>query len=154
MTTDDVKAPWSLRSTLIAVADLERSIEFYGELGPFRVMAREDAVAVVGDVTTTSPVLALRETRGRHQARHGPQSLGVRSITFNVGSTEEIDRIESFLRSRDLFTDRRQVRDGASDLLRGRDPDNMPLLFVHYAADTIGSDYYEEAIGLFYTLDA
>ena len=41
-------------------------------------------------------------------------------MTFNVGSPGELDRIESFLRSRDLFTDRRQIADGASDLLRAR----------------------------------
>ena len=40
MTTDHVAQPWALRSTLIAVADLNRSIEFYGELGPFAVVAR------------------------------------------------------------------------------------------------------------------
>jgi hypothetical protein len=154
MTTEDDTKPWALRSTLVAVSDLERSIAFYGELGPFGVIAREDAIAVLGDVAPSAPVLALRETSSRHQTRHGQQSLGVRSMTFNVGSREEIDRIESFLRSRDLFTDRRQVHDGASDLVRGRDPDNLPLLFSYYEADTIGADYYEEAIGLFYSLDA
>jgi hypothetical protein len=154
MSTDEVTQPWTLRSTLVAVSNLERSIAFYGELGPFGVIAREDTVAVVGDVTPSAPVLALRETSSRHQTRHGQQSLGVRSMTFNVGSREEIDRIETFLRSRDLFTDRRQVHNGASDLLRGRDPDNLPLLFAYYAADTIGAEYYQEAIGLFYSLDA
>lgn len=154
MSTNDVTQPWTLRSTLVAVADLERSVDFYSQLGPFEVIAREDAVAVLGGVSPASVVITLRETRSHHQARHGPQSLGVRSMTFNVGSRQEVDRVESFLRSRDLFTDRRQVHDGASDLLRGRDPDNLPLLFVYYAADTIGPDYYQEAIGLFYSLDA
>ncbi len=75
-------------------------------------------------------------------------------MTFNVGSPGELDRIESFLRNRDLFTDRRQIADGASDLLRGRDPDNLPLVFVFYAKDTIGSEYYESVISLFYSMDA
>jgi hypothetical protein len=75
-------------------------------------------------------------------------------MTFNVGSLGELNRIESFLRSRELFTDRRPIADGASDLLRGRDPDNLPLVFVCYEKDTIGSDYYESAISLFYSLDA
>ena len=30
MTTDHVAQPWALRSTLVAVADLDRSIGFYG----------------------------------------------------------------------------------------------------------------------------
>ena len=154
MTTDQVAQPWTLRSTLVAVSDVDRSIEFYGELGPFGVVAREDAIAVVGDASPGSLTLVLRETRGLHQVRHGPQSLGLRSMTFNVGSSAEIDRIESFLRSRDLFTDRRQIADGASDILRGRDPDNLPLAFVSYATDTIGPEYYESVIGMFYSMDA
>ena len=128
MTTDHVVQPWALRSNLIAVADLDRSVEFYGELGPFGVVAREDAIAVVGDASPGSLTLVLRETRGLHQVRHGQQSLGLRSMTFNVGSSAELDRIEAFLRDRDLFTDRRQIADGASDLMRGRDPDNLPLV--------------------------
>jgi hypothetical protein len=154
MTTDHVAQPWALRSNLIAVADLDRSVEFYGELGPFGVVAREDAIAVVGDASPGSLTLVLRETRGLHQVRHGQQSLGLRSMTFNVGSSAELDRIESFLRDRDLFTDRRQIADGASDLMRGRDPDNLPLAFVSYVKDTIGPEYYESVISIFYSMDA
>jgi hypothetical protein len=154
MTSDHVAQPWTLRSTLVAVGDLDRSVAFYGELGPFEVIARDDAIAVLGGASPGSVVLVLRETRSSHQTRHGPQSLGLRSMTFNVGSQAELDRIESFLRSRDLFTDRRHVGNDASDLLRGRDPDNLPLVFVCYAKDMIGADYYEAAINLFYSLDA
>ena len=154
MTNDHAAQPWTLRSTLVAVADIDRSVGFYGELGPFEVITRDDAIAILGDASPASVVLVLRETRGLHQTRHGPQSLGLRSMTFNVGSLGELDRIESFLRSRDLFTDRRKIADGASDLLRGRDPDNLPLVFVCYTKDTIGPEYYESAIGLYYSLDA
>jgi hypothetical protein len=154
MTSDQVAQPWTLRSTLVAVGDLDRSVAFYGQLGPFEVIARDDAIAVLGNASPGSVVLVLRETRSRHQIRHGQQSLGLRSITFNVGSLGELDRIESFLRGRDLFTDRRPIAEGASDLLRGRDPDNLPLVFVCYEKDTIGTDYYEAAISLFYSLDA
>ena len=154
MTNDHAAQPWTLRSTLVAVADIDRSVGFYGELGPFEVITRDDAIAILGDASPASVVLVLRETRGLHQTRHGPQSLGLRSMTFNVGSLGELDRIESFLRSRDLFTDRRKIADGASDLFRGRDPDNLPLVFVCYTKDTIGPEYYESAIGLYYSLDA
>ncbi len=85
MTTDRAAQPWTLRSTLVAVGELERSVAFYGELGPFAVIARDDAIAVLGDASPGSVVLILREARGRHQTRHGPQSLGLRSMTFNVG---------------------------------------------------------------------
>ncbi len=155
MPTDPVAQPWALRSTLIAVADLDRSVAFYRELGPFDEIVRQDAVAVLGGVTQASIVIILREARGIHQTRHGQQSLGLRSITFNVGSLGELDRIESVLRGRELFTSRRQIADGAAELMRGRDPDNMPLVFVCFAEnETIGPDYYRAIADLVYSLDA
>ncbi len=154
MPTDQVAQPWTIRSTLIAVADLERSVAFYRELGPFDQIARDDAVAVLGDASPASITLVLRETRSMHQTRHGQQSLGLRSITFNVGSLAELDRIETMLRERNLFTARRRTIDGASDLLSGRDPDNLPLTFVCYTAGaTLGDDYYQEVVNLVYSLD-
>ncbi len=155
MPADDIAQPWAIRSTLIAVADLERSVAFYRELGPFDEIAREGAVAVLGHTSPASVVLILRELPGVHHTRHGQQSLGLRSITFNVGSLGELDRVESLLRSRGLLASRRQVADGASELMRGRDPDNMPLVFVCYdESRTIGSDYYRSIASLFYSMDA
>ena len=111
-------------------------------------------MAVLGDVAPTSAVLLLHEPRSLHQTRHGQQSLGLRSITFNVGSIAELDRIESALRSQDHFTDRRRIDDGASELLRGRDPDNLPLVFVSYTTDTVGPEYYRSIVNLIYSMDA
>ena len=94
-------------------------------------------------------------TRNIRQTRPGPQSLGLRSIVFNIGSTAELDRIESVLRKHDLFTSRRSISDGASDLLRGRDPDNLPLAFVCYQEGIVlGPDYYRKVTDLMYSLDA
>jgi hypothetical protein len=152
--TDPAVQPWTLRSTLIAVSDLERSVAFYRRLGPFDVIADGDGVAVLGDVSPGSAVLLLRETRSLHQMRHGQQSLGLRSITFNVGPLSELDRIESVLRSGDHFTERRHVDDASSEIIRGRDPDNLPLAFVSYSTDTVGPEYYSSIINLIYAMDA
>jgi catechol 2,3-dioxygenase-like lactoylglutathione lyase family enzyme len=154
MTNDHAAPPWAVRTVLIAVADLERSIAFYRELGPFDLIVREDAVAVLGDESPASLILILRERRGTNQARHGQQSLGVRVVTFNTGSVEELDRIEAMLRGRDLFTARQSMADGASDLLRGRDPDNLPLVFVCYARESLGAEYYKTFTTLIYSMDA
>ena len=154
MPADHIAPSWAIRSALVAVADLDRSTTFYRELGQFDEIFREDAVVVLGGSSPESIVLILRETRGI-QTRHGQQSLGIRSITFNVRSVSELDRIEALLRDRNLFTTRRHIADDASELLRGRDPDNLPLVFVCYAKDkTIGSDYYRAIVRLMYTLDA
>jgi catechol-2,3-dioxygenase len=152
--TDPAGELWTLRSTLIAVSDLERSVAFYGQLGPFNVIAEGDGVAVLGDESPRAAVLLLRETRSLHQMRHGQQSLGLRSITFNVGSLAELDRIESTLKSRDSFTERRRIDDDASELIRGRDPDNLPLVFVSYSTDTVGPEYYRTIVNLIYSMDA
>ena len=154
MPTDHVAQPWAIRSTLVAVADLERSVPFYRELGPFDEVAREDAVVILGDVSSASVFLILRETRSIHRVRHGQQSLGLRSITFNVGSLGELDRIESVLQGHDLLTSRRRIADGASDLILGRDPDNLPLVFVSYAdGKALGPSYYQSVAALVYSLD-
>ena len=154
MPTDDVTAPWTIRSTLVAVSDLDRSVAFYRELGPFDEIVREDAVAMLGDVSPASIALILREMRSSHLTRHGQQSLGLRSINFNVGSFRELDRIESVLRHHELFTSRRKVADGASEILLGRDPDNLPLVFICYAENTsLGPDYFRAIANLVYSLD-
>jgi catechol 2,3-dioxygenase-like lactoylglutathione lyase family enzyme len=154
MPSDHDAQPWAIRSTLVTVGDLDRSVAFYRDLGPFDEVAREEAVVVLGGVSPTSIVLILRETRGFHQARHGQQSLGLRSIAFNVGSIGELDRIESVLRGRHLFTSRRQISDGAAELLLGRDPDNLPLVFICYTEDqSLGPEYYRTVVNLVYSLD-
>jgi hypothetical protein len=151
---DHVAQSWAIRSTLLAVGDLDRSIAFYRELGPFDELAREDAVAVLGHVSPASILLILRDTRSAHNTRHGQQSLGLRAITFNVGSLGELDRIESVLRGQDRFTSRQQIADGASELLRGRDPDNLPLVFVCFSPDEpFGPDYFRTIAHMVYSLD-
>ena len=100
MPADHAEQPWAIRSTLIAVSDLDRSVAFYQELGPFDVIAREQAVAVLGKVSPAAVGVILRQTERIDQGRQGQQSLGLRSEIFNLGSLAELDRIESFLRGR------------------------------------------------------
>jgi hypothetical protein len=153
MVADDAEPPWAIRSTLVAVSDLERSIAFYQELGPFDVIAREQAVAVLGKVSPSAVGVILRQTEHIDEGRQGQQALGLRSEIFNLGSLTELNRIESFLRSRNLFSARRNSADDASNFILGRDPDNLPLVFVYYANDTLGADYYEKMIELVYSID-
>jgi hypothetical protein len=153
MPADQLARPWAIRSTLVVVADLDRSVAFYRELGPFEEIIREDGVAVVGGVSPSSISLILREARSI-QARRGQQSLGLRSITFNVGRASELDRIEAMLRVHGLFTSRHPLANGESEVLRGRDPDNSPLVFICYAeGKTLGPDYYRAVANLAHSLD-
>jgi catechol 2,3-dioxygenase-like lactoylglutathione lyase family enzyme len=155
MPVDDAVPRWVIRSTLVVVADLDRSVDFYREIGKFEEIDRVDAVAVLGDSPPASILLILREMRSMQTARHGQQSLGLRSITFNVRSQSELDRVESVLRDRDLFTSRRRITDGPSEVVSGRDPDNLPVVFACYADDeAFGADYYRTVANLAYSLDA
>jgi hypothetical protein len=154
MPADHVEQLWAIRSTLVAVSDLDRSVAFYQGLGPFDVIAREQAVAVLGRVSPAAMGVILRQTERVDEGRQGQQSLGLRSEIFNLGSLAELDRIESFLRSRDLFTARRNSADNASDFVIGRDPDNLPLVFVSYSTDTVGPEYYKTIVNLIYSMDA
>jgi catechol 2,3-dioxygenase-like lactoylglutathione lyase family enzyme len=144
--------PWTIRTTLIAVGDLERSVAFYQDVCGFEEVAREDAVAVLGGGSPRSAILILRESRSTHHIRHGQQSLGLRSITFNVGSKAELDRVESALRDRELLTSRQSMADGAAELVSGRDPDNQPLVFL-YHGNELGPDYYQAVARMVYSLD-
>jgi hypothetical protein len=154
MPADHVAQPWNIRSALVAVADLEQSIAFYRELGPFDVLLREDDVALLGDPSPESFGLILRQTSSIYPTRHGQQSLGLRFITFNIGSPGELDRLESQLRKSGHFTERRHIADGAAEVILGRDPDNLPLVFVYYSNDMLGADYYRTVASLVFSLDA
>ena len=110
-------------------------------------------MAVLGQVSPAAVGVILRQTERIDQGRQGQQALGLRSEIFNLGSLAELNRIESFLRGRDLFVARRNNPDGVSDFVVGRDPDNLPLVFVYYAEDTLGADYYMKMIDLVYSID-
>ena len=76
MSTENPPNRWNIRSTLVAVADLGRSVAFYRELGPFEEIFREDAVAVLGETSPASIALILRETQGNHPDPSGPTVAG------------------------------------------------------------------------------
>ncbi len=153
MATDHIAEPWTIRSTLIAVTELDRSLAFYRELGPFEEVAREDTVVVLGVMPAGSMFLILREMPSLHGVRHGQQSLGLRSVTFNVRSVGELDRVESVLRDHGHFTRRWKIVD-AAEAVTGRDPDNLPLVFVCFdESKVLESDYYRTVAGLGHSLD-
>jgi catechol 2,3-dioxygenase-like lactoylglutathione lyase family enzyme len=141
----------TVRSMLVAVADLDRAVSFYRELGPFDETDRDEGVSVLGGVWPSSMALILRETKGAH---YGPQSLGVRSINFSVETRDELDRIESFLRPQGLFTTRETLGEGFSEFIAGHDPDDLPLVFVwNRTTDPLDMNYFHTIATLTYSLD-
>jgi hypothetical protein len=154
MVTDHLAEPWALRSALITVTELDRSFAFYREIGPFEEIVRDDTVAVLGQPPRGSMFIILRQVQSRHAVRHGQDSLGVRSLTFNVKAIGELDRIESLLREHGAFTRRWTMADGAAELMTGRDPDNLPLAFGSYdESRLVGTEYYGAVAGFVHSLD-
>jgi hypothetical protein len=154
MVTDHLAEPWAIRSTLVSVTKLDRSLAFYREIGPFEEIARDETVAVIGQPPRGSMFIILRQVQSQHAVRHGQDSLGVRSMTFNVRAVGELDRIEPILRQQGLFTRRWQMADGAAELMTGRDPDNLPLAFGSYdESRLIGTEYYGAVAGFVHSLD-
>ena len=153
MPTDAAVKPWTLRSTLIAVSDLERSVAFYGELGPFHVIAEGDGVGRSRWCPPTSAVLLLRETRSLHQTRHGQQSLGLRSITFNVGSLAELNRISPPYGAK-TTSPTVGTSTTAPPSSYGVGIRTTCRWSSSPSTDTVGPEYYRTIVNMIYSMDA
>lgn len=145
---------WSLRSVLISVRDLQRSIDFSGDLVGLREVAREGEVVVLCNPPDTSFALMLRQA-GRLATRHGQQALGARALSFEVGSMEELDRVEERLQASGMFRARRPLdADESFPLVLGHDPDGLPLVFLTYeGAGSLTALHYRHVAAIMYTLD-
>jgi catechol 2,3-dioxygenase-like lactoylglutathione lyase family enzyme len=134
---------WWLDAMLIIVSDLDRSVQFYTDVCGLQEIVREPGHALLGLETTGSPALALRQA-GRGGVRGGQQTLGIRGCSFRVGTDDELDRVEAGLRSRSAFQDRQRCgQSGRVQLVRGHDPDRLPLGFLSYEPPLTADDYRE-----------
>jgi hypothetical protein len=117
-------------------------------------------VRTVNPTRRTNTTGYVRDTGGRRQAYRdavhpGLEALGVRTLSRDVGSFAELDRVEQRLRALDAFTDR-QIIGGAErfEAVRGLDPDRLPLAFVaQQAARTMTAADYERAWTGLYGMD-
>ena len=105
----DDTSGWSLRSVLISVSNLDRSVPFYEDVMSIREMQRDGQLAILGS-DMGSLMLILREA-SRGTVHSGQQSLGLRTFSCNVTSHAELDRVEERLLARGAFRDRQQIGD-------------------------------------------
>lgn len=143
---------WSLRSVLITVSDLDRSLQFYADVCGLQQILRDPDAALLGGTDTESLTLDLRQAS--HNAVHaGQQLLGLRACSFYVGSDAELDRVEERLSAWSAFQARQQLgENGRVGLVRGHDPDRLPLAFVSYEPPLGGAEY-QSLISLIYGWD-
>ena len=151
---DDDVPVWSVRSVLLSVRDLDRSTTFYQAVLHLREVLRQDRVAVLAGDERPPFTLFLR--RAHPDAVHfGQEALGVRSLTYDVGSLAELERVEKGLRAFDAFRDRRSPPETAGyQWVRGYDPDRFPLSFLAYeSGKTVSHEDLRRAMAQMYAVD-
>ena len=87
----------TVMGSLASVRDLDRSIAFYQEVAQLTLKGRSERIAAL--LLYTSPrhqVLVLRQAEGT-TGRSGRNSLGVRTLMFELETTDELDAIETRL---------------------------------------------------------
>jgi catechol 2,3-dioxygenase-like lactoylglutathione lyase family enzyme len=144
---------WSIRSALVGVADLDRSLAFYEDVTNLHQILREDRMVVLGGGETSSFTLYLRYTR---LATHpGQQAAGVRSLVFDVVGLRELDRVEARLQAHDVFRARQRIQESPPfELVHGHDPDRLSLTFVAYEAGAkLSLDDYCRVMAGMYSVD-
>jgi catechol 2,3-dioxygenase-like lactoylglutathione lyase family enzyme len=84
----------TIQAVLINVSDLKQSVDFYRDVFDLHVVSQADRVsAVMVNEKDRRQVLLLREL-GRNAYHGGRGNIGLRLLTFEVGSLEELEVIE------------------------------------------------------------
>jgi catechol 2,3-dioxygenase-like lactoylglutathione lyase family enzyme len=115
----------TLQTALLNVTDLQQSIDFYRDVLELRLVSQRDQVAaLIISEKDRSQVLTLREL-GRSPLRPGRGNVGVRLLSFEVGSLGDLDVIEQRLVRRDALVWRRRTK--AFTAIMGLDPDRIEI---------------------------
>jgi len=115
----------SIQTVLLNVTDLGKSIEFYQEVFDLRLITQQDEVAalMVYEANRRQVVL-LRELRGKsHHA--GQRNVGLRMLSFEAGTPNELDAIEQKLIDRHALVWRSETETYRG--LMGVDPDRIEI---------------------------
>ncbi|MBV8950851.1 MAG: VOC family protein [Actinobacteria bacterium] len=144
-----------LQNLVMNVVDLDRSVEFYENVTHLRETVRDAGVAILAGPEPGSSMLYLRQA-GSHAMRTGADFVGVRSVTWEVPSFAELDRVEHVLRARDAFRDRHFVEDDPDlAFVISHDPDRLPLGFVASRSGAKASPASMHKVsGYVYSIDA
>ena len=152
---DDAVGVCSVHSVLLSVRDLDRSTAFYEAVLHLHEVLREDRVVVLAGDEKVPFNLFLRWANPG-AVHFGPDALGVRSLTFDVGSLAELERVEIGLRAFDAFRDRQSPSERTGfQWVRGYDPDRFPLVFMAYeSGQKVSRDDLRRGMARMYAIDA
>jgi catechol-2,3-dioxygenase len=115
----------TIQAALINVSDLKQSVDFYRDVFDLHVISRADRVtAMMVNEDNRRQVVLLREL-GRNAYHGGRGNIGLRMLSFEVGSPKELEVIEQKLVQRQAL-----VWQGTTDTYRviiGLDPDRIEV---------------------------
>lgn len=152
---DDDLPVWPVHSVLLSVRDLDRSTTFYQAVLHLREVLRQDRVAVLAGDERVPFTLFLRWAHPK-AVHFGPDALGVRYLSYDVGSLAELERVENGLRAFDAFRDRQSPSESTGwQWVRGYDPDRFPLVFMAYeSGEKVTLEDLRRAMARMYAIDA
>jgi catechol-2,3-dioxygenase len=116
----------NVHTVVLNVANLEKSVEFYGGVFDFPVIGqRGRATALLVNEDEFRQVVVLREI-GANSLHPGRGTIGPRIVGFEVGSPEELELIEQRLEQRQapLTHTRRETWEA----ILGTDPDRIEFV--------------------------
>lgn len=142
----------SIQAALLNVTDLQQSIDFYQDVFDLRLTSRDEEVAALMVLETNRrQVLLLRELRsGSHRSgRHG---VGLRMLSFEAGSPDELEAIDRKLTERNALVWRKETDTYRG--LMGIDPDRTEICAASsLTGDPISSEDWRKLDDAIYAIE-
>jgi catechol-2,3-dioxygenase len=142
----------TIQTALLNVTDLTQSIEFYRGVFDWRVVSQGDRVAALMiQEKDRRQVLLLREL-GRNAYHGGRGNVGLRMISFEVGSPDELDLIEQrFVQRQALVWEQRTESYRA---IMGLDPDRTEVAVASRLTTTpISTEAWKKLDDMIYAVE-
>ena len=115
------------QSIVMNVADLDRSLEFYGEVFGFKLLARQDQLAAMHAPDSERPQVIVLRSLGTSSTRVGGAGhVGMRAFVLDCGSRDELERIATELDRRQSLVLR--LDGGNWTAAFGHDPDRTAVV--------------------------
>jgi catechol 2,3-dioxygenase-like lactoylglutathione lyase family enzyme len=115
------------QSIVMNVADLDRSLEFYGQVFGFKLLARQDQLAAMHAPDSERPQVIVLRSLGTSSTRVGGAGhVGMRALVLDCGSLDELERIATELDRRQSLVLRRDGETWTAAF--GRDPDRTAVV--------------------------
>src|SRR3984885_13811964 len=141
----------SIQSVLLNVTNLNQSIAFYQDVFDFRLTSQRDEVAALMVYETKRRQVILLRELGRNWHGAGRRSVGLRMLSFEAGTPNELGVIEQMLVERQALVWQGQTE--AYRALMGVDPDRTQICVASSLTGTpISSDNWKDVDDAIYTI--